>query len=129
MSEYGKATDRGDGMLLSIFEVVTRTTSSALGEDKAAELGRAVIDRVRHTFGGEVVYVCQGRSIDATLQGNKMWAEFTGNNHIELSKKYGCSVQWVYKTVSTMTKLKRDENQADLFDSSKGQGPKPRGIV
>ncbi|ASD67686.1 Mor transcription activator family protein [Pseudoalteromonas piscicida] len=116
------SSHRADGMLLTIFELVTEGVKAQLDDESAIALGRDVVDRIRHTFGGELVYVCKGRSLDAILTSNQIWAEFNGKNHVELSKKYDCSVQWVYSVVRTMTKLKRAEIQGDLFDSSKGKG-------
>ncbi|MCG9761472.1 transcriptional regulator [Pseudoalteromonas sp. Isolate6] len=125
--EYGKVTERGDGMLLTIFELVMRGVSETVDEQSALDIGRKVVDSIRHTFGGEVVYVCKGRSIDAIMMSNQIWAEFNGTNHVELSKKFGCSVQWIYTVVRTMIQVKRDEVQGDLFDDSKGNGPQDKG--
>ncbi|TMP27170.1 transcriptional regulator [Pseudoalteromonas rubra] len=124
--QFGKGSERGIGMLLAIFEVVTRGVADVVGTEKAGEIGRQAVDRVRHTFGGENVYVCKGISLDTILKHNKIWSEFTGDNHVELAKKYGYSVQWVYGVVRTMKELKEDEVQGDLFDSSKGQGSSER---
>ncbi|MBQ4851025.1 transcriptional regulator [Pseudoalteromonas sp. MMG013] len=126
-NQYGNVTVRGDGMLLTILELVTCGVNESVGEKEALDIGRKVVESIRHTFGGEVVYVCKGRSIDAIMLSNQIWAEFTGDNHVELSKKFGCSVQWIYTVVRTMTKVKRDEVQGDLFDSEKGQGPNDKG--
>jgi Mor family transcriptional regulator len=126
-NQYGNVTVRGDGMLLTILELVTCGVNESVGEKEALDIGRKVVESIRHTFGGEVVYVCKGRSIDAIMLSNQIWAEYKGNNHVELSKKFGCSVQWVYEIVRTMQKLKRDEMQGDLFDDSKGKGPQDEG--
>ncbi|WP_462171122.1 Mor transcription activator family protein [Pseudoalteromonas xiamenensis] len=49
------------------------------------------------------------------MRSSNIWSEFRGNNHVELSKKYGCSVQWIYTVVRTMSKIKQAEVQGDLF--------------
>ncbi|WP_407636617.1 Mor transcription activator family protein [Algicola sagamiensis] len=35
-----------------------------------------------------------------------MWHDFHEDNHLELSKKYNCSVQWRCKVVSTKHRLR-----------------------
>ncbi|NKC21609.1 MULTISPECIES: Mor transcription activator family protein [Pseudoalteromonas] len=125
--QFGKGSERGIGMLLAIFEVVTRGVADVVGAEQAGQIGREAVDRVRHTFGGENVYVCKGVSLDTILKHNKIWSEFTGDNHVELAKKHGYSVQWIYEVVRTMNQLKTDEVQGDLFDSCKGKGTKDGG--
>ena len=114
MADNGTA--RADGMLLTILELVTEGTKEVVGQQAAFDLAVGVVDKVRHTFGGELVYVCKGRTIDSIILSNQIWNDFNGNNHHELSKKYDCSVQWIYDVVRTMHKIKRSEVQKDLFD-------------
>ncbi len=116
MADPNGNSARADGMLLTILEMVHDGLKSTLGDDKAYELAADVVNKVRHCFGGELVYVCKGRTLDSIITSNKIWNEFTGNNHHELAKKYGFSTQWVYEVVRTMGKLKRAESQGDLFD-------------
>ncbi|MBQ4852861.1 Mor transcription activator family protein [Pseudoalteromonas sp. MMG012] len=126
-NSIGKVTDRGDGVLFTIFELVTMGVSEVLDDDEATELGRKVVEKIRRTFAGEQIYICQGRTLEAILLKNAIWSEFRGDNHLELAKKHGCSEQWVYRVVRLMRTLKRDEMQGDLFDDSKGKGPMNEG--
>ncbi|MBD1584861.1 Mor transcription activator family protein [Pseudoalteromonas sp. S16_S37] len=119
----GKASERAEGMLFTILELVAEGTKEALGEDGATKLGLDVIDTVRTTFGGEYVYVCKGRKLDAMLKSNQIWAEFRGNNHRELAKKFGCSVQWVYTVIRTKNMILYGDVQGDLFDGHNNEGP------
>ncbi|NOU53139.1 transcriptional regulator [Pseudoalteromonas sp. JBTF-M23] len=119
--------ERGDSVLFTIFELVITEVSDVLDEEEATKLGRKVVDRVRHTFGGEQIYICQGRTLEAIISKNSIWSEFTGNNYLELAKKYGYAEQSIYRIVKMMRKLKMDEAQGDLFDASKGRGPKNKG--
>ncbi len=73
-NQYGNVTVRGDGMLLTILELVTCGVNESVGEKEALDIGRKVVESIRHTFGGEVVYVCKGRSIDAIMLSNQIWA-------------------------------------------------------
>ncbi|MCF2829803.1 MULTISPECIES: Mor transcription activator family protein [unclassified Pseudoalteromonas] len=120
--ELGKASERAEGMLFTILELVAEGTKKALGEDEAAKLGLDVVDTVRTTFGGEYVYVCKGRKLDAMLKSNQIWAEFRGNNHRELAKKFGCSVQWVYTVIRTKNLILYGDIQGDLFASIEEPG-------
>jgi len=118
MAESNSA-QRADGMLLTILELVTEGVKGTISDQDAIDLGMKVVDKIRHTFGGELVYVCKGRTIDSIILSNKIWQDFKGDNHYELSKKYGCSIQWIYDVLRTMTKLKRDEMQGDMFGDDK----------
>lgn len=120
MNDRVSSSSRADGMLLTIFELVTEGVKETLSEQEAVELGMNVVERIRHTFGGELVYVCQGRKLDSIIMSNQIWNEFDGRNQTELAKKYGCSVQWVYTVIRTMRKLKQDEVQGDLFGNNEG---------
>ncbi|MBD1584857.1 Mor transcription activator family protein [Pseudoalteromonas sp. S16_S37] len=120
--ELGKASERAEGMLFTILELVAEGTKEALGDDAATKLGLDVIDTVRTTFGGEYVYVCKGRKLDAMLKSNQMWAEFRGNNHRELAKKFGCSVQWVYTVIRTKNMILYGDAQGDLFEGCNNEG-------
>jgi len=118
MSEHS-ATQRADGMLLTILELVTEGVKGSLDDKDAFDLAVGVVDKIRHTFGGELVYVCKGRTLDSIIMSNKIWGDFNGDNHHELSKKYDCSIQWIYEVVRTMMKIKRSEVQPDLFGDEK----------
>lgn len=109
------ATQRADGMLLTVLELVTEGVKDVLDDQKALDLGVQVVDKIRHTFGGELVYICKGRSMDSIILSNQIWNDFRGNNHHELSKKYDCSIQWIYGVVRTMHKIKQSEVQGDMF--------------
>ena len=113
-----EAAQRADGMLLTILEIVTEGVKGVLDEKKAFDLGIDVVDNIRHTFGGELVYVCKGRTLDSIIKSNQIWNDFRGDNHQELSKKYNCSVQWIYEVVRTKHRLRLAEIQPDLFNTS-----------
>lgn len=113
---HKSATQRADGMLLTVLELVTEGVKDVLDEQKAFDLGTQVVDKIRQTFSGELVYISKGRSINSIIVCSEIWNDFKGDNHLELSKKYDCTVQWVYRAVKMMQKIKTAEVQGDMFD-------------
>lgn len=83
--------------------------------DAAEEMADNIIDDVRAAFGGEPLYIPKGVSMDAVLKHHKIYADFTGRNHHDLVRKYGVSLQWVYRVVNTVGRQLRRRNQPDLF--------------
>ncbi len=57
--DLGSATERADGVLFTILELVAEGTKAEIGEEKAKQLAFDVVNTVRGTFGGELVYVCK----------------------------------------------------------------------
>ncbi|MBS5084883.1 MAG: transcriptional regulator [Haemophilus parainfluenzae] len=47
-----------------------------------------------------------------------MFNEFTGNNLAYLAKKYGLSLQWIYKIVKRVQKEEIAKRQFDMFARS-----------
>ena len=55
-----------------------------------------------HLWGGQVIYVPKGVLIQASKMHQKIFDDWTGRNHHEVAKKYGVSVQYVYRIVKRM---------------------------
>lgn len=76
------------------------------------------VNFVRKEHGGLNLYIPKGKSLDAVLQQMKIFEECTGNNHSELARKYGLSVQHVYRIYKQILQYKRENNdlpQVDMF--------------
>ncbi len=44
-----------------------------------------------------------------------IYQEFNGINHSELARKYGVSLQWIYKIVKAVQKEEMAKRQPDMF--------------
>ena len=53
--------------------------------------------------------------IKNALKGIKSLRDFTGANHSELARKYGVSLQWIYKIVKTVRQEELARRQGDMF--------------
>ena len=71
---------------------------TALSEKLDNEQLRArIIELVQETCGGLLVYIPKGLAGKVSARNSIIRREFTGDNHHELSRKYGVSVQWIYE--------------------------------
>lgn len=55
-----------------------------------------IIELMQESCGGLLVYIPKGFVNKANARNSLIKKEFTGDNHYELSKKYGLSVQYIY---------------------------------
>lgn len=65
--------------------------------EKASNAALSVTKKISDNWAGCQVYVCTGKLKEAANRSAKIKAEFTGNNHRQLSRKYNLSLQRVYK--------------------------------
>ena len=66
-------------------------------------------------WGGQNIYFPMGLSYILSKRDRQIYAEFNGNNHSELARKYGISLQWVYKLIKTVHKEEMATRQQDMF--------------
>ncbi|WP_040975391.1 Mor transcription activator family protein [Necropsobacter massiliensis] len=70
---------------------------TALSENLDNEQLRVrIIELMQEAFGGLLVYIPKGFTSKVNARNSLIRKEFTGDNHYELSRKYGVSVQWIY---------------------------------
>ncbi|MCU7846695.1 MAG: DNA-binding protein [Candidatus Thiodiazotropha sp. (ex Lucinoma kastoroae)] len=68
-----------------------------LSKTSASKISREIVDRLRSIFGGQLLYFPKGVQGDLTERDEIMLSEFNGKNHKDLAKKYGLSLQQVYR--------------------------------
>lgn len=88
---------------------------AGLEEDVANQIGREVSDRMASHWGGQNIYVPIGLSLKLSSRDRQIYDEFTGNNHRELARKWGVSMQWIYKIVKAIRKEDLARRQHHLF--------------
>lgn len=112
------STIRGTDLLSETIEPMAKVIQESLGV--STELAEATSVEITtlfaHLWGGQVVYVPKGVSIQASRLHQKIFDDWTGRNHHEVATKHGVSVQLVYKVVKRMRLAIIARNQRDLFE-------------
>lgn len=80
---------------------ITLTERTAIGQDAAEEIGYEIAGRMAQHWGGQNIYFPMGQSLRLSHRDEQICGEFNGSNHSELARKYGVSLQWIYKIVKT----------------------------
>ena len=110
---------QGSEFLMSMSaQLAESLVNAGVDEATANKCAWDAVDYVRKQHGGLVLYIPKGKNLDAVLQQMKIFEEFTGNNQAELAKKYGYSIQHVYRIYKQILQYKREHNdlpQADMF--------------
>ena len=63
-----------------------------------------IVEGIRARFGGSMLYIPVGTTLDRAARNAELLAAFTGNNHRELARRYGLSVKSVYGVISAYRK-------------------------
>lgn len=89
-----------------------------IDEEVAKHAGHHAAETVRCKWGGtQMPYIPKGVQYQASLRDRQIWQEFNGQNHNELCRKYGISLQWLYSIIKRMRADYVRRHQADLFDT------------
>ncbi|ACL32489.1 Mor transcription activator family protein [Glaesserella parasuis] len=84
-------------------------------EELAENIGMIVAMKIGQSWGGLNVYMPKALELFACEREKQIYNEFTGNNHSFLAKKYGLSLQWIYKIVKRVQKEEVAKRQLDMF--------------
>ncbi len=103
-----------------LFDLIDKSTAvlerdSELDHEAAHAIACSIASEVAKDWGGMQVYVPKGLS----LRDIKIFQEFTGNNHMELARRYGLTEVRVYQILEKARESYIKKIQPDLF-SSKG---------
>ena len=103
MKNHRAAIKLGEELLKEVEEEVKAASAQLLAaqnlltegqrEHLASELGKRIADYYCLAWGGQQVYIPKDRHRRAAM----LCREFTGNNHVELARKYGLCIQTVYR--------------------------------
>lgn len=114
------STMRGSDLLSEAVEPIAKVLQESLGV--TAEVAEAAAVEVTmlfaHLWGGQVVYIPKGVSIQASKLHQQIYDDWTGHNHPEVASKHGVSVQYVYRVIKRMRKAIIARDQGDLFDAA-----------
>ncbi|MDR1710009.1 MAG: DNA-binding protein [Candidatus Accumulibacter sp.] len=80
----------------------------------ADQAGYEVARAMAEHWGGQNIYFPKALSFKCSRMYLKIYSDFTGNNHMELARRYGMSMQWIYRIVKTMRQADIERRQGDL---------------
>lgn len=111
------STMRGGDLLTEAVDPIAKALQESLGV--SADLAEAASVEITmlfaHLWGGQVVYIPKGVSVQASKLHQLIYDDWTGRNHSEVATKHGVSVQYVYRVVKRMRLAVIARNQHDLF--------------
>lgn len=81
---------------------------------QAEEIGRETAERMSFIWGGQNLYIPKGLIYKVSKRDRQIFEEFTGNNHAALARKYGVSLQWIYKVLKAIRTEEISRRQLSL---------------
>lgn len=117
MSSRDNFRSKGPDLLIDLAQhiAVALTELAALEAENAEQLGREIADRMAGHWGGQNIYFPMGLSYKLSQRDHVIFAEFDGVNHSDLARKFGVSLQWIYKIVKAIKKEEMAKRQDDMF--------------
>lgn len=111
-----KRSPAGD-LLNDLAEQVSVAARETLGasEDVAGALGTDVAMRMIELWGGQQLYMPKGIRIEAARLHQQIYDDWKGRNHRELVRKYGVSLQFIYRVIKIMRRADLNTRQGDMF--------------
>ncbi len=86
-------------------------------EDAAIRVGQAVAIAISEAWAGQNIYIPRAVSLLAHERDRQIWNEFNGHNHAALAKKFGVSMQWIYRIIDRVQKEEIARRQIDMFSN------------
>ena len=113
----GDFKSKGPELLVDLAQHVAFTLAELVGldEEKAEQAGREIANRMAAHWGGQNIYFPMGLTYKLSQRDQQIFDEFNGTNHSDLARKYGVSLQWIYKIVKTVRQEETARRQGDMF--------------
>lgn len=109
MSSQAKEERRAE-LLISIIAHVSRSLETVgISKEESYDIAVKLSDDLRKDFGGELFYMPKGQDYDTIIKHHKIFQEFNGTNHDELSRRYGVSVQQIYRVLKKLQDLRQPQ--------------------
>lgn len=86
-----------------------------LDKDRADNIGQSITDIMAAHWGGQNVYFPMGLAYKLSQRDRQIYEQFNGSNHSELARKYGVSLQWIYRIIKAVRKHEMEQRQQGLF--------------
>lgn len=82
---------------------------------QAVEVSKKLSHHLTSNWGGQLIYFPKNLLGRVSERDMQIYKEFDGKNHAGLARKYGLTVQHVYRIVKEVGLAERAKNQGDLF--------------
>ncbi len=111
------ARSRGCELLADLGDhtIAVLQANTELPDDQVKSAARKIVDEMRASWGGQLIYFPKGKDLDIDERDRRMWDDFNGSNHAHLAKKYDLTLQGVYQRLRSIRQVIREEDQPDLF--------------
>ncbi len=108
---------KGPELLLDLAEHIAVALNElvSMESETAQHVAKEVADRMAGHWGGQNIYFPMGLSLKLSRRDRQIYDEFDGKNQSELARKYGVSLQWIYKIVKAVRKEQLALLQGDMF--------------
>ena len=117
MSDLNQFRSKGPELLVELAQHTSETVREIIDIEPAVadQIGQAVANRMMQVWGGQNVYFPMGLSYRLSRRDREIYDEFNGTNHSDLARKYGVSLQWIYKIVKAVRQEETARRQGDMF--------------
>ncbi|MCF6758290.1 DNA-binding protein [Pseudomonas balearica] len=104
-------------LLNDLAEQVASAAQETLGitEEVASALGTDVAMRMVEQWGGQQLYMPKGIRVEAARLHQQIYEDWKGRNHRDLVRKYGVSLQFIYRVIKIMRRADLNTRQGDMF--------------
>ncbi|MBD9463948.1 MULTISPECIES: Mor transcription activator family protein [unclassified Pseudomonas] len=108
---------KGPELLVDLTEHVAGALRElvSMDDEAARHVAKEVTDRMAAHWGGQNVYFPMGLAGKLSRRDRQIYEEFNGTNQSDLARKWGVSLQWIYKIVKAVRKDEIARRQADMF--------------
>lgn len=108
---------KGPELLVDLTEHVAAALSElvSMEDGTARHVAKEVADRMAAHWGGQNVYFPMGQAGKVSQRDRQIYEEFNGTNQSDLARKWGMSLQWIYKIVKAVRKDELARRQVDMF--------------
>ena len=116
--ELGKQSRQGKALLQDLRDLACRLLKNlnTVDDEAAKQISNELMYQVSKHWGGQSVYIIKDDTFQAEERDIKIYKEFNGHNHTELSKKYNITEIYVYRIVKRMMEQERNRLQPSLFE-------------
>lgn len=107
---------RSPEMLSDLAQTVSQKLQNLveLDKDLSEHVGLEVARCIAEHWGGQYIYFLKDDNFIRPSRDQQIYDEFTGNNHSELVRKYGISLQWLYSIIKYKRKEELERRQPSL---------------
>ncbi|WP_140919155.1 Mor transcription activator family protein [Limnobaculum xujianqingii] len=123
MSDDSIFRSKGPELLISLADLINHIAKEMLNlsDTQVQALSQEVALQVAQAWGGQLVYMPQGAQLETAKTHLEIFEAFNGKNHADVARKFGISLQSVYRIVKRVRKETLTKMQGDLFVANDGQ--------